>query len=1007
MSLVQYTISNNSAVAKTFLYYSSSTAYNITVQGFTSSIFLGDNTPPPDLLITGSMVSEDTFVSDAYIPPSGSAYLWNNGDKVQYIKISNTPKTGSNIGSIINNAEWIEFSMVRAKDKNGNFLYPASPNSSSVERYTMYSAINNGLYSSINVNPTSAETSNAVTADTASAETGFSYIDQQFVIDQDCNPLLNNATDPRTNDWLQDVDYSVNAITPVNFVQILSGSATKAAIPQSNYTQLGFVNSRYVGSSTTRDNINEYSSQGDSDPINKFLYSDEPSPFYVNRGKGPTFGKIPNVELNNAYIAYFNEIIDPYPLLNNKVAYYVKYLIDEKGNVLDPNVSNINFSIFKDTFQLRDYDNSPTRVNTAISNIEQGKELVRLTDGLHSVHAVGSYPVPILYSQTSSIGYTNNIPLSGSLFYTSLGLGKNFIKLGIDIYATQSITPNASRLTAANLSSDTIDWSPSDITPLKSNTPPIAVTFYPTSSALPSQAFLFPLDSTGSAFPLSTPNGTLSDNYKVIGNFTFTTSTIPGKYTGGDAEDLENSIKFYLENDKKKRNVFGIFPYSNRWFIFNLLPYIKPPNSADNIGSYINTSEGFKINKIKLVITTDPGGPQQVVYPAFEIERDTKSYGVQWAETPTGLQLFPDSYYIEELIIKSLGGDINNDKDRRNAILLIAGGWFTDGGGVSYGYQGIPVKYDWVIDFEFNNIKQKTGLFLTYNGSIPSTQDDDGKNTRPRDIFLFFGPNGVRPKPSELQWRRTFTPSFATGVNTKPVVKYSVTSPLSENTITNSANGPFWRRYPVDPSNPSSSLTPDTLYMSSSILNQTYGKSYVQAKIPYTGSINTDFPLTVEPSFIEFDPITDNWELKPGDEIRFENDERLTYVITKIIQDPRDNPNSQLLTDKLRVVVSPPFEYTGSRGEIKINQPSDFDFFVVRRYKDNKNFIILDQQMPYGVISTGKGQIAFSGEDGFVGVEPVNPSSSPGLLLPQYRIGKFNVNPDLVLKDLIEKDIIS
>jgi hypothetical protein len=62
--------------------------------------------------------------------------------------------------------------------------------------------------------------------------------------------------------------------------------------------------------------------------------------------------------------------------------------------------------------------------------------------------------------------------------------------------------------------------------------------------------------------------------------------------------------------------------------------------------------------------------------------------------------------------------------------------------------------------------------------------------------------------------------------------------------------------------------------------------------------------------------------------------------------------------------------------------------------------------MPYGVISTGKGEVAFSGEDGFVGIEPVNPSSSPGLLLPQYRVDKFNVNPDLVLKDLIEKKII-
>ena len=62
--------------------------------------------------------------------------------------------------------------------------------------------------------------------------------------------------------------------------------------------------------------------------------------------------------------------------------------------------------------------------------------------------------------------------------------------------------------------------------------------------------------------------------------------------------------------------------------------------------------------------------------------------------------------------------------------------------------------------------------------------------------------------------------------------------------------------------------------------------------------------------------------------------------------------------------------------------------------------------MPYGIVSTGKGEIAFSGEDASVGIEPVNPSSSPGILLPEHRVDKFNVNPDLVLKDLIEKGIV-
>ncbi len=997
MSLVQYTISNNSAVAKTFLYYSSSIAYNITVQGFTSSIFLGDNTPQPDLLITGSMISEDTFISDAYIPPSGSAYLWNNGDKVQYIKISNTPLTGSNIDSIINRAEWIEFSMVGAKDKTGNFIYPTAPNTARVERYIINNANDKGSYNTVIINSPSPETSNAITANTNNSGTGFTYVDSQFEIDQDCNPLLNNATEPRINEWLQDVDYSVDATIPINFEQILSGSATKAAVPQSNYTQLGFVNSRYAGSSTTRDNINEYNPASAVDIENKFKYSDEAPSFFINKGKGSPLGKIPNVELNNAYIAYFDRILDPYPLLNNKVAYYVKYLIDEGGNVLDPSISDINFSISKDTFQLRDYDDKPTRVNTALSSIEQGKELAKLTIGLNPVYKVGSYPVPILYTQTSSIGYTDKISLSGSDFYSALGgPDKNFIKLGIDIYSTQSAAvPASNRTQSQDLSAvQELEWLPTNITPFLSNTPPTL----PTSSNFPTYVILFPTDNIPPAIPGA--GNILSDEYIVKGSFVFTTSTIPAEYAGRDAKN--QYLKDYLDRN----------PYRKTQTIqTNLIPYRKPPSAnSSNIGNYVINSEGFTIKSVKLIITIDPGGVNENSYSALIIEEKPQGYEKQWSLSPTGFTLTPDSLYIEDLIIQKLLGknNVNSEDARMDALPLIAGGWATSGGSV-YGYGGKAVKYDWVIEFEFNNIVQGTGLFLKANSSILASQSGAKHGfifaQRPDDVFLFYGAGGSAE--NNLQWKRTFTPTYANpGVSTKPLLKLSVTSRLSENAVKNQASSPFWRRYPNDPITPTT-LTPDILYMSSSILNEIYSSSYYQAHLPYVGAISTDFPLTVEPSFIEFDPVTDPWKLEEGDEIRFENNEKLTFTITKIFPFAKDNIDSNNISEKLKVQVYPPFEYTGSDGNIIVNLPTNFDFFVVRRYKENRNFIILNQQMPYGIISTGKGEIAFSGEDASVGIEPVNPASSPGILLPQYRTGKFNVNPDLILKDLIEKGIVT
>jgi hypothetical protein len=1078
MSLVQYTISNNSAVGKIFAYNSASVTYNIFVPGFTSSIFLGDISPTPTLLITGSMISEDTFISDAYIPPSGSAWLWNNGEKVQYVKISNTPKTGSNISSTINQAEWIEFSMVEAKDKTGNFIYPTSPNSARVERYVIDNATDIGTYNSIIINSSSPETSNAITANTSSAETGFSYIDQQFSIDQDCDPLLNNAVEPRLNEWLQDVDYSVNATTPINFEQLINFTATKAAVPQSNYTQLGFVHSRYVGSSTTRTQINEYNPSSTIDIENKFVYNDEAPSFFINKGKGSPLGKIPNVELNNAYIAYFDRILDPYPELNNKVAYYIKYLIDESGNILDPNLSDINFSIFKDTFQLRDYDNSPTRVNTAISSIEEGKELAKLTDGLHSVFKVGAYPVPILYTQTSSIGHTDEISLSGSRFYAALGsIDKDFIKLGIDIYSTQSSAiPAANRTQSQDLSAvQELEWLPINITPFDSNTSP---TTFPTSSIYPTYAILFPTNDADSSQGAGAGN-ILSDNYVVKGSFTFTTSTIPAEYAGRDSRNAY--LRDYL--DRK--------PYRRTQTIqTNLVPYRKSPSSNDNIGSYVINSEGFNIKEVKLLITSDPGGINENIYPALTIEQKPQGYDNQWLLSSMGFTLTPNSLYVEDLIIQKLlnKNNVNSADNRIDALPLIAGGWATAGGNI-YGYGERAIKYDWIIEFEFNNILQGTGLFLKADSSILVSQSGAKHGfpfaQRPDDVFLFFGAGG--DAENNLQWKRTFTPTYATGIATKPILKYSVTSPLSENAVKNKAKGPFWRRYPttfftpptcecysisaqqdplfptfgvtffyvncngdfdsiyLDPleSNyicssvlptafpsdraiitlepddtlcggcgdtpPLPTLTVDQLYMSSSILNQTYSSSFIQAKLPYNGDVSTDFPLTVEPSFIEFDPVTDFWEVQVGDEIRFENNENLTFTVSSILVNPTldKNVNSDLIENKLRVVVTPPFEYTGSDGNIIVNQPSNFDFFVVRRYKENKNFIILDQQMPYGITSTGKGEIAFSGEDASVGIEPVNPSSSPGLLLPQFRVDKFNVNPDLVLKDLIEKGIVS
>jgi len=61
-------------------------------------------------------------------------------------------------------------------------------------------------------------------------------------------PLLNNVETNRTSTLYQDIDYSYNATTPVNIDLILSGSATAATVPDSNYTGLRSITPRYLGS---------------------------------------------------------------------------------------------------------------------------------------------------------------------------------------------------------------------------------------------------------------------------------------------------------------------------------------------------------------------------------------------------------------------------------------------------------------------------------------------------------------------------------------------------------------------------------------------------------------------------------------------------------------------------------------------------------------------------------------------------------------------------------------
>lgn len=155
----------------------------------------------------------------------------------------------------------------------------------------------------------------------------------------DYEVLLNNYNENRSNTFLQDVDYSTNATLPINLTSIISGSATKAQTPDSNYTTRRIIRPRYDGS---RIFSARYNQTTPSSSLITFLNGDTGSwggdnsyglnpvvnkyPSYLGRFKnakelrtlwGATIIEleavygIPNFEINSNYIPAASESIKP------------------------------------------------------------------------------------------------------------------------------------------------------------------------------------------------------------------------------------------------------------------------------------------------------------------------------------------------------------------------------------------------------------------------------------------------------------------------------------------------------------------------------------------------------------------------------------------------------------------------------------------------------------------------------------------------------------------------
>jgi hypothetical protein len=194
------------------------------------------------------------------------------------------------------------------------------------------------------------------------------YITTVNFYNSDENALLNSVQDIRQSTIFQDVDYSSGITTPVNFNAIISGSATKATVPDSNYTTKRHIIPRYLGSRSTSQQLNTWTS-----------------------GDTGTYGKVPTVESLKTFVAYSNTFGGWPPERMNASAITINYLIDQNGDVSIPNTTQNSLSNTQQNFQ--------TGERIRITTPSQG---TGVASQFRTIIKGGARIEPILYTQSGS-----------------------------------------------------------------------------------------------------------------------------------------------------------------------------------------------------------------------------------------------------------------------------------------------------------------------------------------------------------------------------------------------------------------------------------------------------------------------------------------------------------------------------------------------------------------------------------------------------------------------------
>ena len=752
----------------------------------------------------------------------------------------------------------------------------------------------------------------------------------------DCQPLLNNVELERENPQIQLVDYTTDLMSPVNFQQILTGSAAKSTVPESNYTQNASINIRYLGSKIQANNINSI------------------------EGLSGNFGTIPVIDYKRAYFAYCDQVVDLYPIINNKTLFNIKYLINEGGDALQPNLSPYTAFDVEGTWD----EGGLGRIG--INQISGSTQFDQLNN-LQSIYKVAKLPQPVLYSQTGATTYasypSSAIPLAGNPNRVS-SYNPAFLQYGMSlagsVYTIEN--DNDKNITLTNIASG-ITGSLNTLT-----TSSIYKSAYGYSGSGDTTKFVESSIITGSTSGLPGPDTYGTTYAGEAGMAYFTTDPFTATMSGLTGNSLSDNWKFRIKYSQPSTPPRGYRTADGNFF---------------NKSVYNNTNVG------------------QI---SFYLEKSTN--GNTWTLCPQQIVESP------KLVCNFQGG--------QTEIIDLTAVFGRNKAGLRSSNTELYIEIN--PSLLLNIIKQRGKNwdnviwvnFVMFQQNAASEQLVANTQYRWRSELRYNSENIDSPFN---YWNPTNRPALLFGgVPIIPAIKGPFINATIQGTqpgqegLDNAINSPYWAF--------SQSGIDNLIQLEDPNGNASYNEGYFQGYLPYTASINSIFPGGMEPADTAFPLSNIPWSVLINDEIRFENNESKVFKITGVTP-PEESPNGKLqliLDGNIPPSTNKDFfllrRYVYSPNSIVVDQffpygalPTTKEFIPsVNTYTENGPLISGAQYYPTASISTQEQSGSF-----VTTYAPLTKiaNTPAGILYPEYPTALIDLETDNVINTLRNNKLIT